>query len=186
MWINHRHITIFIIEFILCGMEKVILQSLPLISASVMRSTHILSAIIFFISELVLNVAMIESSNTSVFFGTSQDKLSAWQMFLEDRYSILKLWFSSIVPRRRSLLVVYTGRPFFEPKIDNRGLWSVCSVNRLSWRYLWNSVTAKMMPNASFSICEYYFSAGSNDRDACALAFLLPSGSLCKMQAPMP
>ena len=60
-------------------------------SATVMGNSLIVSAIIFFISQLVLNVAMIESSNISVSFGTSRNDPSALQMFLEDWYSILKL-----------------------------------------------------------------------------------------------
>ena len=58
-------------------------------------------------------------------------------------------------------------------------------MNRLPCRYLWNFVTANIIPRASFSIWEYCFSAGSRDLGAWATAFRKPSGSLWRMQAPM-
>ena len=45
---------------------------------------------------------------------------------------------------------------------------------------------ANIIPRASFSIWEYCFSAGSRDLEACATAFHEPSGSLWRMQSPMP
>ena len=47
-------------------------------------------------------------------------------------------------------------------------------------------MTLNIIPRASFSIWEYYFSADSRELEACATAFREPSGSLWRMQAPMP
>ena len=41
--------------------------------------------------KFVLRVAIMEPSKTSVFWGMSRDKLSAWEIFLDVRNSILKL-----------------------------------------------------------------------------------------------
>ena len=45
----------------------------------------------FWFRKLVLRVAIMESSKTSVFLGMSRDKLSASQIFLDEGNSILKL-----------------------------------------------------------------------------------------------
>ena len=47
-------------------------------------------------------------------------------------------------------------------------------------------MTVNIIPRVSFSIWEYCFSDGSRDLDAWATAFRESSGSLRRMQAPMP
>ena len=59
------------------------------------------------------------------------DKPLACPSFFDDRNSILKLLFNKIIPQHCNLLAVYVGMPFFEPKIVNNGLWSICNVNFL-------------------------------------------------------
>ena len=60
----------------------------------------------FWFRKFVLRVAIMEPSKTSVFLRMSRDQLSAWQIFLDVRNSILKLQFKRIVPQRSSLFAV--------------------------------------------------------------------------------
>ena len=72
--------------------------------------------------------------------------------FLVKIYSICKLQFSSIILHCYNRLSVCVGIPFFQLKIDNRGLRSVYNVNPLPCINLRNFLRAKIIERLSFSI----------------------------------
>ena len=62
--------------------------------------------------------------------------------FFNDRDSILQLELNKIIPQRYNLLAVCMDILFFDRKIVNNDLWSVCNVNFLPGMKLWNFLIA--------------------------------------------
>ena len=94
-------------NFVFDGLNEFIFLKTPFLCRSKSLGAPFTELVIMFlISQSVLRVAIMESSNTSVFLGISRDKLSVWQIFLDVRNSILKLLFKRIVPQRSSLFAV--------------------------------------------------------------------------------
>ena len=76
------------------------------ISSSMTGSSLVVFAIMFLISQSVRKAAIIVYSWVSLYFGTNLDSSSTWLICFDERYSILKLQFSKIVPHLSSLLAV--------------------------------------------------------------------------------
>ena len=126
--------------------NKIVIQHFLQISSDVTCTFCTVLRSLFLISTSARREAMSVSFKCLLFFGISLDNPSSWHKLLDYKNLILKSQFNKMVPCHWIQLAVWVGRPYLGTKIASNGPWSVCMVNLLQWRDVWNLFMANTTP----------------------------------------
>ena len=138
---------------------------------------------IYFTSSSCFDNAITTSSKGPLNLGISLERLSAYSIFSDSKYSMLKSYPRNIVAHHCNQLAECTGIPFFEPNIAKSGLWSVCRTKLLPCIILWNFLSWRLLPMPLF---QFGYNFSRRQRCSWVTVLIFASFPLCRSDAQMP